>query len=103
MSHTLASNPILNTFPLLPVKLTIIDYATGGEVVTPDELGVTTISGVIFGTVPAGQNSLGGPLFPLLNAGKVMLFRFTSGSPVEIAATVGLNASITALVFVSAY
>lgn len=96
MSHTLTGNaPDM----LLFRRLTIIDYATGGEAVSASEVvGSAIIDGVIFGTVPAGQNSLGVPLFPLLGGGKVMLFRFTAGAPVEIAPTVGLNAAIPCIV-----
>lgn len=96
MSHTLSQNaPDILAF----VKLTIVNYVAGGEAVNPSEVSMSgVIDGVIFGTVPAGQNSLAVPLFPLLNAGKVMLFRFVSGAPVEIPPTTALNAIIPCIV-----
>lgn len=102
MSHTLTLDATLNAFPLRLVRVTIVNYVVGGETVTPSEIdNASTIDGVILGNVPPGQNSLGVPLFPILNAGKIMLFRFVSGVPTEIAATTALNAVVTALVHVS--
>jgi hypothetical protein len=85
------------------VLLTIINYALGGEAVTAADAGidVTAVDGLILGQVPAGQNSLGVPLFPLFTGGKIMLFRFTAGAPVEIAATNGLNAVVPGIAHVS--
>ncbi len=102
MSHTLVLDSKLNAFPLRLVKVTIVDYAVGGETITPSEIdNSATIDGVILGSVPPTQNSLGVPLFPILSGGKVMLFRFVSGVPTEITATTALNAVVTALVHVS--
>lgn len=99
MSHVVTRQ---DGFPTIaPVQLTIQDYALGGEAVTAAELGCVGVAGVILATVPPGQNSLAVPLFPILSGGKIMLFRFTAGAPVEIAATVGLNAVITAILFVT--
>lgn len=92
MSHSLSFKG-----PAIPIfgSLTIIDYTAGGEAVAASELPSTnTIDGVILGTVPAGQNSLASTLFPILSGGKILLFRFVSGSPVEIPTTVALNANI---------
>lgn len=103
MSHS--NTQLGGNTAIFPARLTIIDYALGGETVLPSEIhpNATGVDAVWFATIPASQNSLGVPLFPLLNAGKVMLFRFTSGSPVEIAATTGLNATVSALVHISAW
>lgn len=99
MSHSIQN---LVTGRLAPGKLTIVDYVAGGEVVASSEIPNTvTIDLVFLGTVPATQNSLAVPLFPLLNAGKIMLFRFTAGAPAEVSATVGLNAVVPFLVHVS--
>src|SRR5579859_2379660 len=83
------------------VKLTIVNYSTGGEAVTPAELGATTTDGVVLGQVPANQNSLAVPLFPVLSSGKIVLFQFVSGSPVEIPPTTNLNAVLSAMVHLS--
>lgn len=97
MSHT-----ILTKAPdfLQFVKLTIVDYIVGGELVTPSEImfGATSVDGVFFAMVPAANNSLGVPLFPVIINGKVVLERFIAGVPTEISATIGLNAVIPALV-----
>ena len=95
MSHTFSK---LNVEQFVPASLTIIDYTSGGEAVTLNELGAAGIDGAIFGQVPPAQNSLGVPLFPILNAGKVVLIRFVGGVPTEIPTTVGLNALVFALV-----
>ena len=82
--------------------LTIVNYVAGGEVVPPSELPQTNaVDALIMGTVPPSQNSLGVALFPLLSGGKIMLFRFVSGAPVEISSTTALNAVIPCLVHVS--
>jgi|SRR5215467_899142 len=95
MSHTLArQGPDILQF----VRLTIVDYPTGGETVLPSEFQSSSIEGVIFGTCPPGQNSLGVLLFPVIAGGKVQLFQFVGGSPQQIAATVGLNALFPAMV-----
>jgi hypothetical protein len=100
MSHTLTAklNPLFYM-----VSLTIINYATGGEAVAATELFgpvSPTIQSVIFAQIPAGQNSLGVVLFPVLVGNKVVLFQFSGGSPVEIPPTNNLNASVTALIWV---
>jgi hypothetical protein len=97
MSHSLT---LLAGSQAFPGTLTIINYVVGGESVTLAELAGLALSGCIFGTVPPGSNSLGVPLFPLLSGGKILLFRFTAGAPVEIAATTALNAVIPFLAFV---
>ncbi len=75
--------------------LTIGDYANGGEQVSVAGLNFPpNFLGASLGIVPASKNSLGVPLFPVLNGAKVQLFRFVSGSPVEIPTTAGLNAQI---------
>lgn len=94
MSHTI--DPVSGS-NLRFVQPTIVDYVTGGESFTAAEFQVEQILGVLLGEVPANQNSLGVPLFPLLNAGKVQLFRFVGGAPVQIPSTVGLNAVVPAI------
>lgn len=101
MSHTI--NKQAGFVEIFPLQLTIANYAVGGEAVTAAELGCLGVNGVILGQVPPGQNSLAVPLFPILSGGKIMLFRFVSGAPVEIAATTALNAVVTAIVFVTAW
>jgi len=93
MSHTLRQL----YGAITPVELVIIDYTNGGEVIPSDETIGIFIEGVIFATVPPNKNSLGVALFPVLINGSVRLFRFVSGSPVEIPTTPGLNATISAL------
>jgi hypothetical protein len=99
MSHTLTpTNGLTERW----VILTIVNYATGGEPVAPTEIdGVTAVDAILIGTVPANQNSLGVPLFPVLNSGKIQLFRFVSGSPAEVPPTTGLNAVMPILVHAS--
>lgn len=101
MSHTINnSNPQHTAY----VRVTIVDYATGGEAVSTSEIlpgDLSTVDSVMFGTVPPGQNSLNAPLFPILIAGKIALFRFVSGAPVEIPPTTGLNAVVPCLVHLS--
>ena len=75
--------------------LTIVDYTNGGETVSVANLNYPpNFLGADLGTVPPTKNSLGVPLFPVLDGAKVKLFRFVSGSPVEIPTTAGLNAQI---------
>jgi hypothetical protein len=75
--------------------LTIGDYTNGGEQVSVASLNFPpNFLGADLGTVPSTKNSLGVPLFPVLEGAKVKLFRFVSGSPVEIPTTAGLNAQI---------
>ena len=74
---------------------TIGDYANGGEQVSVAGLNFpANFLGAALGTVPPTKNSLGVPLFPVLDGSKIKLFRFVSGSPVEIPTTAGLNAQI---------
>lgn len=95
MSHTIAQQgPDLLKF----VKLTIVDYPTGGETVLPSELNSGAIEGVIFGSVPPNQNSLGAHLFAAVAGGKVQIFQFVGGSPQQIPATPGLNATFPCLI-----
>jgi hypothetical protein len=100
LSHSLQ---LLSSDSWQSAQLTIINYVVGGESVLPSELDASTIDGVIFAEVPPGQNSLNALLFPVLNAGKIMLFRFVAGVPTEIPATSALNAIITALVHVKGW
>lgn len=94
MSHTLN---IENGCQI--VSMTIQNYTSGGEQVTLAELGNRlAIDGVILSNIPASANSLGVPLFPILDGGKVKLFRFVSGSPAEIPTTANLNASLVAII-----
>lgn len=98
MSHTTAIAPeCLLRF----VTLTIVNYTAGGEAVSAADANAQAVDGVLFGTVPAGKNSLGVALFPLLNGGKIQLFQFVGGSPVEIPTTAALNAVVPALVHVN--
>lgn len=98
MSHTINnSNPQHTAY----VRVTIVNYAAGGEAVPTSEVlpgDLSTIDSVMFGTVPPGQNSLNTPLFPVLIAGKIALFQFVGGSPVEIPPTTNLNAVVPCLV-----
>lgn len=101
MSHSIANN---NPSHIAYVRVTIINYTTGGETVLSSEVlpgDLSTIDSVIFGTVPPGQNSLGVPLFPVLLGGKVALFQFTAGVPGEIPTTANLNAVVPCLVHLS--
>jgi|SRR5579859_4454889 len=98
MSHTVAP---ANGDTLRFALLTIVNYAVGGELVSAADVGVSGVDAVIMGSVPASKNSLGVPLFPILDTGKIRLFQFVSGAPVEIAATTALNAVIPCLVHVS--
>lgn len=99
MSHTRTYTTNVNVGGLLPVQLLIQDYTSGGELVSlADVPGANSVSGVVFGTVPSSQNSLGTPLIPVLDAGKIRLYQFTTGSPVEVITTIGLNATVTAIV-----
>jgi hypothetical protein len=101
MSHTIAP---YTSQELRFVLLTIVNYATGGEAVAATEIpGVTGVDALVMGDVPANQNSLGVPLFPILVSGKIQLFRFTAGAPVEIAPTTGLNAVLPAIVHVTQF
>lgn len=98
MSHSVAP---LNGDTLKFASLTIMDYTAGGEPVSASDVGVTSVDGVFMASVSASQNSLGTVLFPVLTSGKIMLFRFISGAPVEIPTTAALNAVIPCLVHVS--
>lgn len=99
MSHTTTFSTNNNAGALIPVQLVIQNYTLGGEPVSlADVPGASSVAGVILGSVPPGQNSLGVPLFPILDAGKIRLFQFTGGSPVEIPTTAALNATVTAIV-----
>ena len=81
------------------VLITIIDYTNGGEAFTLSEFSINTLQGVILGNIPPSGSSLAVPLFPVLDGAKVRLFQFVSGSPVEIASKVALNASMMAIIF----
>lgn len=100
MSHT--DSPA-NGDALKFLLLTVVNYTAGGEPVTANDAGVKAVDAVFFGTVPASQNTLAVPLFPLLDGGNIKLFQFVSGSPVEIATKVGLNAVIPCIVHVSLF
>lgn len=98
MSHTTVIAPeCLLRF----VTLTVTNYTVGGEAVSAADANCAAVDGVFFGTIPPSKNSLGVALFPLLNAGKIQLFQFVSGSPVEIPTTNALNAVVPCLVHVS--
>lgn len=103
MSHTLTQ---LNENQVQYVKLVIQNYATGGEAVAISELGTDGalgVDGVMLATVPAGQNSLAVPLFPVLSAGKIVLFQFVGGTPTEIPPTTALNANVFGIVHVTGW
>lgn len=95
MSHILQNR---NT-TFAAVLFTIVNYSTGGESVLPQEFGVPSLSGVIFGNVLPSGNSLGIELFPVAIGGKVQLREFSGGSFTEIPPTVGLNAVVVAIIF----
>lgn len=100
MSHSI-NNFSPSDVTLKVGQLTIVNYTVGGEAVNPlVDLGVSRIGGAILGTVPAGQNSLAVPLFPILSGGNILLFRFVAGVPTEIPSTTALNAVIPFLVFI---
>lgn len=98
MSHTV-SPPNGNLFEF--AMLTIVNYTAGGEPVSASDVGVNGVDGVFMSPVGTTNNSLGSILFPLLSAGKILLFRFVAGAPVEIPTTVALNALIPVIVHVS--
>lgn len=103
MSHTFGTFERANGLEYS--TLTIVNYVVGGEAINPAELlpsGTPPgVLGVIFGNVPPAKNSLGVLLFPVLDSGKVRLFQFVSGAPVEIATTNNLNAQIPAMIAIS--
>lgn len=96
MSHSVQS-----TSPNVQYAVvTIINYAVGGEQFSiADFPSILSIVSALPGQVAASANSLGVPLFPVLNAGKVKLYQFTAGAPVEIPATSALNAVIPVVLF----
>lgn len=98
MSHTISA---VNGRNIKFVQVVIVNYATGGESFTAGEFQQESVLGFVLGQVPASQNSLGAPLFPIFDAGKVKLFQFTAGSPAEIPPTTALNATVSALLYVS--
>ena len=80
--------------------VTIINYTQGGEQFTvADFPSVLVIVSALPGQVAASANSLGVPLFPVLDGGKVKLYEFVSGSPTEIPTTTALNAVIPVVLF----
>lgn len=96
MSHTIQQT----TVQVTPCTLTIVNYATGGETVSPSEFGgAASVNGVVLGTIPPGNNSLGVSLFPLLVAGKIKLLQFTAGAFSEIATINALNAVVVGFIF----
>lgn len=96
MSHTVQQS---SGGTLYFVLITIVNYTNGGEPVAASDItGVFAVDGIIMGNVPASANTLGVPLFPILSGGKIVLFQFVSGAPVEIATKTGLNAVIPCLV-----
>lgn len=98
MSHTLTTSVLTPTL----VTLTIQNYTAGGETVLSTEIAsIAGITAVFFAQVSAGNNSLASVLFPILSGGKIMLFRFSAGTFVEIPTTSALNAVVNAMVFVS--
>jgi hypothetical protein len=96
MSHT---NSVQQSQQIRMIQTTIVNYTQGGEAYTAAEFAVNGVVGVLLGQVPASANSLGVPLFPILDGGKVKLFQFSGGSPAEIPTTNTLNAVITALIW----
>lgn len=100
MSHTLQLVSH-DTGSLTVVKVTIIDYAVGGEPFALTEFhgGANPLDVIVFQIVAPAQNSLGKFLWPLLSAGKVLLVQQNASNVLgEIPATVGLNAVISAIV-----
>jgi hypothetical protein len=100
VSHSVQNGKSSNNIRWATV--TIINYVAGGESFSVADFDVLTIISAIPGQVAASQNSLGVPLFPVLDGGKVKLYRFTSGAPVEIATTANLNAVIPVVLFCGA-
>lgn len=98
MSHTLTRNQST----IIPVTITIPAYVSGGESFTAADAALLGISGapsgVHFATVPADQNSLAVPLFPIWDGNILRLFQFTGGNPAQIATNANLDAVISALV-----
>ena len=99
MSHSILSTVNPGAFVFIQVQ--IVNYVVGGEAVTASEFHIGAVDAVLFATIPASQNSLAVPLFPILESGKIKLYRFVSGAPSEISATTNLNATMSALVHVS--
>lgn len=95
MSHTIQ----IAAIPA-PAVLTIVNYVSGGETVSPLEVGAgPNFQGVVFGVCPSDKNSLGVNLFPVVVGGKVQLFQLSGGTFVQIPTTNSLNAVIVGFVF----
>jgi hypothetical protein len=123
MSHTIQFGQRANL--LLPTIVTIADYVAGGETITLAEIQAASVAGFLLGNIPPSQNSLGVTLFPIsqnslgvtlfpisqnslgvtlfpiFQNGKALLFRISAGVFSEIPSTVGLNATLVALIFVT--
>jgi hypothetical protein len=84
--------------------LTIINYVTGGVSVPLSAVPqAAAIDVFLLGTVPAGANSLGVPLFAIENSatGAIELWEITGGVLQQIPATNNLNAMIMVAFHVS--
>ena len=84
--------------------LTIINYVTGGVSVPLSAVPqAAAIDVFLLGTVPAGANSLGVPLFAIENSatGAIELWEITGGVFQQIPATNNLNAKIMVAFHVS--
>lgn len=96
MSHSITAEGGTNVSFVI---VTILNYVSGGEAFTAAEFNLTKINGFILGQVGPGSNSLGVPLFPVVDGGKVKLFQFVGGAPTEIPTTNNLNAAVPALLY----
>ena len=84
--------------------LTIINYVTGGVSVPVSAVPqAAAIDVFLLGTVPAGANTLGVPLFAIENSatGAIELWEITGGVLQQIPATTNLNAKIMVAFHVS--
>jgi hypothetical protein len=96
MSHTLKQ--VGGT--CIPVTMTIVNYVSGGEAFTLAELGISTVTGFMLGTVGPTLNSLGVALFPLWTGTTTKLFQLSGGTLAEIPTTNALDAVISSVLFV---
>jgi hypothetical protein len=100
MSHSLGTS----STAMAMTTVVIANYTAGGEQFTLAEFSAVGYSSsnvndfMLPGLIPAGNNSLGVVLFPVLSAaGVVQLFKLTGGAFAEIPTTAGLNASFPVL------
>lgn len=94
MSHTIQRVTAIPT--MIEVGFTIVNYASGGEAITPVELGLPSVDAAFF--APTNNNSLGVVIIPALIGGKVFLAQVAGGVLSQLPATAGLNCVIRALV-----